>query len=125
MLSIHKLKLRLLNLNCYATEEPGFDDVYLVIGKAKIWPEHKRQLPVRIGITPLNVEIQDIEPDSSLDIEIWDYDVISNNDLMGHVPIFIDKPGGPYSTDMIPDPVEAKKAKYTIEWEIDFNDPEK
>ncbi len=124
MIGNKKLKVRLINLNCYATEESGYDDVYLMMNGRKIWPEHKRQLPVRIGTTELNIDINDLEPDSKLDIEIWDYDVISANDLMGHVPIYVDKPGGPYSTDMIPDPVEAKIAKYTIEWEIDFNDPD-
>jgi hypothetical protein len=124
MVSLQKLKLRLLTLNCYATEETGYDDVYLMLNNEKIWPKKKRQLPVHIGNTALNVEISDIESGTALDIEIWDYDVISKNDLMGHVPFYIDKPGGPFSTDMIPDPVEAKVAKYTIEWEIDYNDPE-
>ena len=124
MVSLQKLKLRLLTLNCYATEETGYDDVYLMLNNEKIWPKKRRQLPVHIGNTALNVEISDIESGTALDIEIWDYDVISKNDLMGHVPFYIDKPGGPFSTDMIPDPVEAKVAKYTIEWEIDYNDPE-
>ena len=118
-----KLKLRLLNLNCYATEEHGFDDVFLMMDHKKIWPVDKRQSPVRVGTTVLNVEIPDLDPGSKLDIEVWDYDVISQNDLMGHVPLFIDSPGGPYTTDMIPDPEEAKIARYNIEWEIDFNDP--
>ncbi len=116
--------VRLISLNCYATEESGYDDVYLMLNGEKIWPEHKRQLPVRIGTTELNIDLNNLEPNSKLDIEIWDYDVISANDLMGHFPIYVDEPGGPYTTDMIPDPVEAKVAKYNIEWEIDFNDPE-
>ncbi len=124
MVSLKKLKVRLINLNCYATEEPGYDDVYLMLNGKKIWPQKKRQRPVRIGSTELNIDIEDIDPGTKLDIEIWDYDVISANDLMGHVFIFVDQPGGPYSTDMIPDPVEAKVAKYTLEWEIDFKDPD-
>lgn len=124
MMITNHLKLILLNINCYATEEPGYDDVFLIMNGKKIWPKNKRQLPVRPGTTPLNVEIKKLSPGEKLDIEIWDYDVISANDLMGHVFLLIDEPGGPYTTDMIPDPVEAKVAKYTIEWEIDYDDPE-
>ena len=122
MVNLKKLKVRLLNLNCYATEESGYDDVFLMLNGKKIWPVKKRQQGVGIGATPLNVEIEDLDPGTKLDLEIWDYDVISANDLMGHVPIYVDEPGGPYTTDMIPDPVEAKLAKYMVEWEIDFND---
>lgn len=124
MVNLRKLKVRLLNLNCYATEESGYDDVFLMLNGEKIWPKKKRQQGVGIGTTALNVDIEDLDPDTKLDLEIWDYDVISANDLMGHVPIYVDAPGGPYTTDMIPDPEEAKLAKYMVEWEIDFNDPD-
>jgi hypothetical protein len=124
MTSLQKLKLRLINLNCYATEESGYDDVFLMLNGEQIWPVRKRQQSVPIGSTPLNVEIADLDPETTLDIEIWDYDMFSDNDKMGVVRVYIDKPGGPYTTDMNPDAEEARVAKYNIEWEIDFNDPE-
>ena len=55
------------------------------------------------------------------EIEIWDYDFISPNDLLGVVKVYIDEPGGPYSTDMVPNKKETKRARYTLEWEIDFD----
>ncbi len=119
-----KLKLRLLNLNCYETEETGYDDVYLTLNGKKIWPRKKRQQSVPIGTTSLNVEVNDIAPGTKLIIEIWDYDLLSENDKMGYVELYIDEPGGPYTTDMVADLVEAKVAKYNIEWEIDFSNPE-
>jgi len=124
MISNKNLKVTLVSLNCYETEETGYDDVFLMLDGKKIWPQNKKQHPVKIGTTSINVDLEDIKPGSNLDIEIWDYDVISANDLMGHIPLFVDEPGGPYLTDMIPDPEEAKLAKYTLEWEIDFNEPE-
>ncbi|HLF32949.1 MAG TPA: hypothetical protein VI583_01850 [Cyclobacteriaceae bacterium] len=124
MVDNQKLKLRLLNLNCYATEESGYDDVYLMLNGKKIWPRKKRQRSVPIGTTPLNVEIDDLVPGTKLEIEIWDYDVISEDDNMGYIPFFIDKPGGPYTTDMVADPEEAKTARYNIEWEIDYSNPD-
>src|SRR3990172_6963972 len=124
MIADQKLKLRLLNLSCYETEETGYDDVFLTLNSVKIWPKQKKQQSVPVGSTPLNVEIEDLTPGTNLEIEIWDYDLLSENDKMGYFRFYIDEPGGPYTTDMVADQEEAKIAKYNIEWEIDFNNPE-
>jgi hypothetical protein len=67
------------------------------------------------------VEIRKIDPGTNMVIEIWDYDYISRNDLLGTVTVYIDEPGGSYSTDMVPNEKETKRAKYILEWEIDFD----
>ncbi len=115
-----KLLLRILNIYCYITDETGFDDLYLVINKKKVWPARKRFFPIRPGRTTVNTELKAFDPDTAVEIEVWDFDYISRNDLLGKVPVFLDEPGGPYTTDMIQNKYETEKAKYSIEWEIDF-----
>ncbi|MGF1635550.1 MAG: hypothetical protein ACFCUU_00650 [Cyclobacteriaceae bacterium] len=113
-----KFNIVLLNLYCYAVEESGFDDVFLKFNKKKIWPVDKCQIPVREStITPLDVEIVSIEPGENIEVEVWDFDYLSPNDLLGTFHIKADA-GGPYSTDMIQNTAETTKAKYTLEWEV-------
>lgn len=114
------LKLILANIYCFLTDETGFDDLYLVVSNKKVWPKSHRFKAVRPGRTKVNVEIPGFNPGDQIEVEIWDFDYISRNDLLGKVPVFLDEPGGPYTTDMVQNTQETKKAKYSLEWEIDF-----
>ncbi len=115
------LQCRLILLNCIITDESGFDDVFLKVSGKKVWPKKKKQKSVRPGITSLDIELHGIEPGTHMEVEIWDYDFISPNDLLGTVKVYIDEPGGPFVTDMIPNEKETKRARYSLEWEIDFD----
>lgn len=120
MASDRKLFIKILHLNCFITDELGFDELYLKLNGEKIWPQDHKYKPVKAGRTKVNVKIKNLNPNKRLDFEIWDYDYFSADDLLGKVPVFIDEPGGPYTTDMIPNSPESQKAKYTIVWEIDY-----
>ena len=120
MVDERKLFIKILQLNCFITDEAGFDELYLVIKEEKIWPVNQSYISVNPGSTEINVKIYDLIPNTQLDLEVWDFDYLSSNDLLGIVPLFIDEPGGPYTTDMIPNIEETDKAKYSIIWEIDF-----
>ena len=116
------LLVKILFLNCFITDEIGFDDIFLMLNNEKIWPPDKRQQSVKPGRTSIDLEILNLQKGTRLNIEIWDYDIISSNDKLGIFPIHIDEPGGPFVTDMIANSNETDKAKYSIEWEIDFQD---
>ena len=115
-----KLLVRILHVNCFITDEAGFDDLFLVVNGSKIWPKKKKHFPVRPGRTVVDVEVKNIDPETTMNIEFWDYDYISRNDLLGKVTVFVDEPGGPYFTDMEQNTTETQKAKYNLEWEIDY-----
>lgn len=115
-----KLFIKILQLNCFITDEAGFDELYLVVRDEKIWPLNHTYRSINPGSTEINVNIYDLLPNTQVDLEIWDFDYLSSNDLLGNVPLLIDEPGGPYTTDMIPNKEETDKAKYSIIWEIDY-----
>lgn len=115
-----KLLLKVLSLYCYMTDESGSDDIFLMINQQKIWPREHKYQPVSPGRMPVSVELKDLEEGRHVEIEIWDYDFISSNDLLGKVRLLVDEPGGPYITDMIQNIDETDKAKYSIEWELDY-----
>jgi hypothetical protein len=120
MASERKLFIKILILKCFVTEERGFDDIYLVLKSKKIWPQNQPFKPVMPGDTKIDVVIKGLDPNMQVDLEIWDFDYLSSNDLLGKVPLLIDEPGGPFTTDMIPNSTETDKAKYSILWEIDY-----
>jgi len=115
-----KLFIKILQLNCFVTDEIGFDELYIVVNKQKIWPQNQLFKSINPGSTTIDVKIFDLLPNTKIDLEVWDYDYLSSNDLLGTVPLYIDEPGGPYTTDMIPNDEETEKAKYTFVWEIDY-----
>ena len=120
MVDERKLFIKILQLNCFVTDEIGFDEVYITLNNERIWPEQNLYKSINPGSTDINIKIFDLKPHTQIDLEVWDYDYLSSNDLLGKIPLFIDEPGGPYTTDMIPNKKETKKAKYSIVWEIDY-----
>ena len=120
MFSTRKLFIRILHLNCFVTDELGFDELFLVMNGEKIWPVDHKYTIVKAGKTSISVEIRNLDANTSLELEVWDYDYLSANDLLGKITLYVDEPGGPYTTDMLPNSMETEKAKYTLTWEIDY-----
>jgi len=114
-----KLTVLLLRLHCYFVEEAGYDDVFLKYLGKKIWPQNKKQQAVMMDTTTdLNIELKDIIRHQNIEIELWDWDFLSPNDKLGVFKLNIDGSPGPFSTDMIQNLRETKKAKYTLDWEV-------
>lgn len=107
-------------MNCFVTDELGFDEVYLVWQGVKIWPENHLYKSVNKGRTNVNVTIRNLKPNTRVNLEVWDYDYLSPNDQLGTFPLYIDEPGGPYTTDIEPKAKNTAKAKYSLVWEIDY-----
>lgn len=111
--------LNLLQLHCYFVEEMGYDDVFLKYDGEKIWPEEGKQQPIMMDtITELNVEIKGIIKNTQITIELWDWDLLSPNDKLGTFTMTIEDDMGTFSTDLVQNKKETKKAKYTLDWEI-------
>lgn len=120
MTSDRKLLIKILYLHCFVTDEMGFDELYLTWNGKRIWPDDHKFSRVKKGRTDINVEITHLGMGSRLELELWDYDYVSANDFLGRITVIADEPGGPYTTDMVPNKTETRKAKYALEWEIDF-----
>ena len=115
-MSQDNLSVKLKSLTCFITDEDKFDDVYLKYNGKKVWPQDKKHHPVPVGNTKLNFVISDIAPNTMMEIELWDYDTLSANDLLGKFTIVVDKVGPPYTVDMVT-PKPKDLAKYTLEWQ--------
>jgi hypothetical protein len=111
--------VRLTRLHCYFVEESQYDDVYLKYNGKKIWPEDKRQQPIMMDTTTeLELEIENVSKNEEIIIELWDWDFLSPNDKLGVFKMVVEGDPGPFSTDMIQNLKETRKAKYTLDWEV-------
>jgi hypothetical protein len=113
-----KLTLHLYRLFCHVVEEQGYDDVYLKADGIKIWPVGKKQEPVHEdSITELDLQIMDLKAGQQYVIELWDWDLISADDLYGTFMLPIEE-GGPFTTDLVRNLQKTRKAHYTLEWGV-------
>jgi hypothetical protein len=112
------LTLHLIRLNCYVTEEAEDDEVYLNLNGKKIWPVKEHYKSMKTGTLELNVDIICQEQNKMINIELWDFDALSSNDLMGFFKLIIDKPGGPYNTDLTINKGQGDRARYNLEWRL-------
>ena len=115
------LHVKLLKLDCYLTDENDSDEVYLKVNGKKIWPEDKAFESIDYGEYQVDAIIKDISPESWVQIELWDQDVLTANDKLGTFDLYVDKVSGPFNTDMKVNKSETKKAKYNITWKIISN----
>jgi len=108
---MHSIKL--LTLHCHVSDEDGLDEVYLKYNKKKIWPEKIKTLP--LGETPLNISIEDPPKGESIEIELWDKDLVSADDKLGVFTLVLDQFGGGFVTVMTR--INTNVASYELIWE--------
>jgi len=111
------LSIRINTIHCYMHEETDGDEVFLKLNGKKIWPEGEKYFEMKEQTQAVNLVVHDLPVNQMAELEIWDYDFLSPNDLLGKIKMMIDKPGGPYTSDMqLTD--EKQMARYAIVWEI-------
>ena len=109
-----KYKLKLLNLKCYLSEESDGDEVYLKSNGQKIWPVDAKYSATKEESTSINLDLN-IQKGDTMDIELWDYDLLSANDHLGSLTIHAEAHGH-YTNDFIKRGKD--QSKYGLEWEV-------
>lgn len=111
--------LLLSRLHCYLVEEHEYDEVFLKYRNKRIWPKNKKWQAIMMDTTTeLEVEIDGMEKYQDVVIELWDWDLLSPNDKLGTFTLLIEDDAGPFSSDMVQNLKETRKAKYTLDWEL-------
>ena len=107
--------LKLVNLHCYISDEGDADEVFLKMDGKKIWPKKGKYVSMKDKSAPIDIEFK-VDKGSSFDIEVWDYDFWSPNDLLGIIKIDASQAGGPFTSAM--EKKEKGDAKYALEYEV-------
>ena len=113
--------LNLLHIFCYANEELKADEIFIKHKGKKIWPTDKKYMGIKPGEKlPLDVEIPDIQEGETVELEIWDWDLWTPNDLLGTTKMKIDGPGGSFQADMKTAKAQ-ETARYSIQWKVPWD----
>lgn len=109
-------KIRLNRVHCTLPDEIDKDEMYLKFKGKKIWPIESTYYRVDTGdIAIINLTL-DLE-EGWAEIELWDFDYLSNNDFLGTFGFKVDDTPGDYSNSM--NLVEKNStASYILDWEI-------
>lgn len=112
------MKIHLQGIQCMLNDESDADEAFLKFKGKRIWPDHGRYHKMN-STERCELDIM-IEPDSSGDIEIelWDWDLLSSNDLIGtfHMKVNSDDYGN-FSTMLQKAKIEST-ASYMLYWEV-------
>lgn len=110
-------QIKLLHLHCLLNDESDKDEVFLKHKGQRIWPNPKRFHQMNSGErVSLN---QSLSPDCpDLSIELWDWDLLSPNDLLGCFHIRLNPDDFGRFTASLNKKDERSTASYLLEWEI-------
>jgi len=110
--------LRLINLQCILNDESDLDEVYLKHDGEKVWPESSKYERIDNDSTvEVNTDLE-VKADSTVTIELWDYDLLSRNDHLGDFTMKVDQfSGGPYSAQLRRKETKSS-ASYILNWQV-------
>ncbi len=109
-------QIRIIAVQCATPDEIDKDELYLKMNGEKIWPEGGMYHRVDTGDkVEVNLEL-DVHAGWN-EIEVWDFDFVSKNDLLGVFKFSVDTDPGEYSTTM--ELLERDStAMYHLFWEL-------
>lgn len=110
-------EIKLHNLHCFLNDETDSDEVFLKVKGKKIWPLGFFKSIDSGEIKKIDLTLSHHESDEPLIIELWDYDLLTANDLIGTFTLRIgDEKEGRYQATMAAETVST--ASYLLDWEI-------
>jgi hypothetical protein len=110
------LYCRLLALHAYHNTEKDGDEIFLKIGKEKVWPEGDKYRSVETQTERMNVVVKLVYPSTPIKIDLFEYDSILSSKKIGEFQLTPERTGGPFKTDLSLKSDEY--ARYTLEWEV-------
>ncbi len=109
-------KIKLVSVQCMLPDEVDKDEMYLKFNGNKIWPEghlYYRLDEGELAEVNLTLEVEE----GWVEIELWDYDYMSRNDLLGSFGFKVDDTPGKYTNSMKLLEKDST-ASYFLKWEI-------
>lgn len=109
------MKLRLISIKCNVNDESDGDEIYLKYDSHKIWP-HGLFKSIKMN-EELEIDVTlDVPDDEYVTFELWDYDLLSRNDLLGSFTMRTNEKGGPFQTSLKMERL-GDTASYLLTWE--------
>ena len=107
-------KFKLLKLHCHLSDESDGDEIFILMNGQKVWPVNEKYQTVKAQETILDLGFE-VNKGDEIDFELWDYDLLSKNDLLGRLKI-IASAHGKYVNDFIK--TGDDHSRYSLEYEF-------
>lgn len=112
------VKIHLIAMHCMLNEESDKDEVFLKHSKKKVWPaKGKYHAMASNERTPVDVTF-DHDPANDLAVELWDWDLLTPNDLIGTFQMHVNADDFGKFTTALRVAHAKSTASYLLEWEI-------
>jgi len=112
------VRIKLLHLHCMLNEESDKDEVFVKFNGHRVWPEHGRYHVMNSNERiALNIVLEH-DPSKDLHVELWDWDLLSSNDLIGTFQMHVSANDYGKFTSSLKVAHEKSTASYLLEWEI-------
>src|SRR5690242_17909181 len=109
---------KLLSINVYHQTESDGDEIFLRLGRKRIWPTKERYRKLRIIDSVINVDLKmdNCRIGDDLEVQLCEYDNLILNRCLGTFKLPLNSLGGPYTTTM----QRSKKyfSSYALVWEV-------
>lgn len=113
---MQKTRIKIHHIKCNLPDEIDKDEVYLKYKGEKIWPSGAIYHRLDTGdLVEVNLELE-VEKGWVV-VELWDFDFLSRNDLLGKFEFKVDEEKGEFSNTMKL-LEEGSTASYVMKWEI-------
>jgi hypothetical protein len=108
--------LRLESLVAYRQSESDGDEIFIKYKDEKIAPKDAKFLRMAKDLVALNVEIELDSDQKWVELELWDYDRFSPNDILGKFKLLVDQVAETFTAELVRE--EASDGKYILNWSV-------
>ena len=84
--------LTLVSITCMNTDETDKDEIFLKVDEKKIWPLKQKFYPIDID-EDVSIQLKLNVSVGLCNIELWEFDFIGSNELLGSFEFKTDKTG--------------------------------
>jgi hypothetical protein len=109
--------VRLDSLVAYMQTESDGDEIFIRYQGKKVAPKKSRFFKIDRDPVPLDVEIPIDARGQWVEIELWDYDHFSPNDLLGTFRFLADEVAENFTAELLPDK-DSAMARYVLGWSV-------
>lgn len=114
----HKKRyLRLDSIVAHMQTEVDGDEIFIKYKDEKVAPlkgKFVRMIPH--APVPLNAEIELSQDNQWVELELWDYDLLSPNDALGTFRFLVDEVAENFSSELVRQ--DGSEARYVLNWSV-------